>query len=92
MSLIGILIVIYFCYSQFKAERPRRFRYLLLPLYALWMFVTTFKLNATNLSLAAVIILLGIMIGTFQGRFAQLSLENVQGKRKLALEVVGRFY
>lgn len=25
MSLIGILIVIYFCYSQFKAERPRRF-------------------------------------------------------------------
>ena len=85
MSLIGILIVIYFCYSQFKAERPRRFRYLLLPLDALLMFVTTFKLNATNLLLATVIILLGIAIGTFQGRFAQLSLENVQGQTKVSI-------
>lgn len=66
MSLIGILIVFYFCYSQFKAERPRRFRYLLLPLYALLMFVTTFKLNATNLLLAAVIILLELRLALFK--------------------------
>lgn len=72
MSLIGIILVFYFCYSQFKMERPKRFRYLLLPLYALFMFLKTFELGVGNLWLAVLIIVIGAAIGSFQGAFAQI--------------------
>ena len=72
MTIIGILILIYFVKKQYSFERPKRFTYLLIPIYSLVMFCTTFPINAQNIYFAFGILVIGIAIGIFQGNSAEI--------------------
>lgn len=70
--ILSLLLLIYFIRGQFGFERPTRWRYWLIPIFAAVMFVITFKLSVANVLTAIVMILIGIAIGTYQGHFATI--------------------
>lgn len=69
-TLLSLLVLSYFIRGQFEFERPRRYKYWLIPLYSVFMFFQLFKSTPTNNIVAAVMVALGIGIGVTQGRFA----------------------
>ncbi|WP_186808482.1 hypothetical protein [Furfurilactobacillus siliginis] len=60
----------YFIRGQFEFERPRRYKYWLIPLYSVFMFFQLFKNTPANITVAGVMVILGIAIGVTQGRLA----------------------
>lgn len=72
MTIIGVLLLIYFIKKQFEFEQPKRFTYVIVPVITLILFINNFIPNQTNLINVLGIIILGIIAGTFQGYNAQI--------------------
>ncbi|MGR3741128.1 hypothetical protein [Companilactobacillus sp. DQM5] len=70
MDILGVIILIYFIYKQYSFETPKRFTYLIIPIYSIIMFFITLK--SANLIIILSIFIIGIIIGIFQGHYAKV--------------------
>ena len=70
--ILSLLLLIYFIRGQFGFERPKRWRYWLIPIFSLIMFGVTFKYSGINVIIALGMLILGTVIGMYQGQFATI--------------------
>lgn len=87
MTVIGLLLVIYFVREQYSFERPKRISYLLIPIYSIFMFLTTYKVSKVNIYLAIIILIFGICVGVFQGKAAKIQqYTGESGKQRVKIK------
>lgn len=72
MTIICVLLLMYFIKQQFEFERPRRFTYIIVPVITFVLFIENFVPSQINLISVAGIIILGVIAGMFQGFNAQI--------------------
>lgn len=75
MNIIVIILVLYFIKEQFSFNRLQKLTYLFLPALSLYQVASNFKLNRLNLILLAVTIIIGVAVGYYQSRYAQIKRE-----------------
>ncbi|MBS7578127.1 MULTISPECIES: hypothetical protein [unclassified Enterococcus] len=75
MNIIVIILVLYFIKEQFSFNRLQKLNYLFLPVLSIYQVATNFKLNQLNIILLIVTILIGIVVGYYQSRYAQIKRE-----------------
>ncbi len=67
--IISLIIVIYFVYDQFEFSRVTKIRFLFLPFFCLYQFITKFNFtHIIDLISIIIILLLAIGIGFYQSR------------------------
>ncbi|MFD1124285.1 hypothetical protein ACFQ22_02755 [Lentilactobacillus raoultii] len=71
MDLFGIALILYFIKEQFTYERPTWFGYWFLPLYTVGMMLISFSYQWQNMPTFLTLLVIGSLIGGFQGRTAK---------------------
>ncbi|TYC50836.1 hypothetical protein ESZ50_01055 [Weissella muntiaci] len=73
MSAVFLFILLYFIQKQFSYERPKRYQYVLLPIYTGVLFILSLGHGRVAPAWVIGIIGIGIVVGMIQGNFAKLS-------------------
>ncbi|MCM0582643.1 hypothetical protein H9L19_04350 [Weissella diestrammenae] len=89
MSATFFIILIYFIRKQFKFEYPKRFQYLILPIITAYLLFTGLPHRPHAWLSVSLIFIIGALIGTFQGVFAQFKIPDATDNRPETILIKG---